>query len=99
MQMSLQGSNAGSVARESLRLPTPYAAPVGEVETVIADAFAEVFSVGCVGADDDFFDLEGILFLRNSEPSDRGALRTRLSAGIADGLRHPAQDCRAACAQ
>jgi thioesterase domain-containing protein len=57
--MSLQGSNAGSVARESLRLPTPYAAPVGEVETVIAGAFAEIFSVGCVGADDDFFDLGG----------------------------------------
>jgi Thioesterase domain/Phosphopantetheine attachment site len=59
MQMSLQGSNAGSVARESLRLPAPYAAPVGEVETVIAGAFAEIFSVGCVGADDDFFDLGG----------------------------------------
>jgi hypothetical protein len=42
-----------------LRLPTPYAAPVGEVETVIAGAFAEIFSVGCVGADDDFFDLGG----------------------------------------
>jgi hypothetical protein len=43
----------------SLGLPTPYAAPEGELEATIANIFGRVFSVDQVGADDDFFDLGG----------------------------------------
>ena len=40
--MSLPGSDFGSIARDGLRLPTPYEAPIGESETAIAEIFAEI---------------------------------------------------------
>ena len=64
--MSLPGSDFGSIARDGLRLPTPYEAPIGESETAIAEIFAEIFSVGRVGANDDFFDLGGDSLLAES---------------------------------
>jgi thioesterase domain-containing protein len=47
------------ITRESLGLPTPYEAPAGGLETLIAGAFAEVFELDKVGADDEFFDIGG----------------------------------------
>src|SRR6185295_18700162 len=43
-----------------------YEAPIGESETAIAEIFAEIFSVGRVGANDDFFDLGGDSLLAES---------------------------------
>jgi acyl carrier protein len=45
--------------RESLALPQPYVAPEGELETLIATIFAEIFALDQVGANDEFFDLGG----------------------------------------
>lgn len=67
--MSLPGSDFGSIARDGLRLPTPYEAPIGKSETAIAEIFAEIFSVGRVGANDDFFDLGGDSLLAESSAS------------------------------
>jgi thioesterase domain-containing protein len=47
------------IRRESLRLPVSYAAPATKLEVSIAGAFAEVFELDQVGADDSFFDLGG----------------------------------------
>jgi thioesterase domain-containing protein/acyl carrier protein len=47
------------VSRGSLELCTPYEAPRGELETIIADIFAEIFGLDRVGANDHFFDLGG----------------------------------------
>jgi thioesterase domain-containing protein len=47
------------IARESLGLAAPYEAPAGELEKLIAGAFAEVFELDTVGANDEFFDIGG----------------------------------------
>jgi thioesterase domain-containing protein len=47
------------ITRESLKLPTPYEPPAGELEEVIAGAFAEAFKLDQVGANDEFFDVGG----------------------------------------
>ena len=47
-----------NIRRESLSLP-PYEAPEGELETAIAEIFADVFGLDCVGATDEFFLLGG----------------------------------------
>jgi thioesterase domain-containing protein len=47
------------ITRESLGLGTPYETPAGELETSIAGAFAEVFELDKVGANDEFFDIGG----------------------------------------
>ena len=47
------------ITRESLGLRTRYEAPVGELEELIAGAFAEVFELDRVGALDEFFDVGG----------------------------------------
>ena len=48
-----------SMKRESLALPVPYEAPDGELETLIARIFADIFGIDRVGANDDFFDVGG----------------------------------------
>jgi acyl carrier protein len=47
-----------TIRRESLSLP-PYEAPKGELETAVAEIFAEVFDLDRVGANDEFFPLGG----------------------------------------
>jgi thioesterase domain-containing protein len=47
------------ITRESLGLAAPYEAPAGELEKLIAGAFAEVFELDKVGANDEFFDIGG----------------------------------------
>lgn len=47
------------LTRESLALATPYEAPQGDLEDLIARLFAEALDVDRVGANDDFFDLGG----------------------------------------
>jgi thioesterase domain-containing protein len=47
------------ITRESLALAAPYEAPSGELEKLIASAFAEVFELDKVGANDEFFDIGG----------------------------------------
>jgi thioesterase domain-containing protein len=47
------------IIRESLTLPKRYEAPAGELEELIAGAFAEVFELDRVGAHDEFFDVGG----------------------------------------
>ena len=39
--------------------PTPYVAPDGKLETLVAKIFADVFGIDQVGANDDFFDIGG----------------------------------------
>jgi hypothetical protein len=50
---------AGLIARASLALGTPYAAPADDLEVLIAKIFADVFGLDQVGVNDDFFDLGG----------------------------------------
>ena len=57
--MSLDSANSLGMSRADLRLPLPYAAPEGEIETLVANLFAEVFKLDRVGVNDDFFDLGG----------------------------------------
>ena len=52
-------ARAASMRRESLRLPVPYEAPDGDLETLIARIFSEIFGIDRVGANDDFFDVGG----------------------------------------
>ena len=52
-------SNAQLVSRECLPLSEAHSAPEGQLETLIAKIFAEVFNLNNVSADDDFFDLGG----------------------------------------
>jgi thioesterase domain-containing protein len=47
------------ITRQSLGLQARFEAPVGELEELIAGAFAEVFELDRVGAHDEFFDLGG----------------------------------------
>jgi thioesterase domain-containing protein len=47
------------ITRESLELSTPYEAPNGEREKLIAELFSQVLEVDRIGANDDFFDLGG----------------------------------------
>src|SRR5262245_39103927 len=47
------------ITRESLVLGTAYEDPAGEFEKLIAGAFAEVFELDRVGANDEFFDIGG----------------------------------------
>jgi thioesterase domain-containing protein len=64
--MALLGSGSSSTTRDDFDLPTPFVAPAGEREAAIAGIFAEIFSVGSVGANDDFFDLGGDSLLAES---------------------------------
>jgi thioesterase domain-containing protein len=48
-----------AIARDSLRLRPPYAAPALGLESQVAGVFAQVLGVTPVGADDDFYDLGG----------------------------------------
>ena len=45
------------ITRESLNLTTPYEAPANQLEGLVAGAFAEVFKLDRVGANDEFFDV------------------------------------------
>src|SRR5512132_2807319 len=47
------------ITRESLGLGTAYETPAGELEKLIAGAFAEVFELDRVGANNEFFDIGG----------------------------------------
>jgi len=47
------------LTRDSLALATPFEAPKGDLETLIAALFGEAFDIDRIGADDDFFDLGG----------------------------------------
>lgn len=47
------------VSRGTLGLPTDYRPPSPGLETLIAEAFSEVFKIEGVGADDEFYDLGG----------------------------------------
>jgi len=64
------------ITRQSLNLQTPYEAPVGDLEELIAKTFAEVFELDQVGAQDEFFDVGGdsllgeVLSQRISERTD-----------------------------
>lgn len=51
------------VARDALHLPYPYAHPVSERETIIAEVFCDVLQVQPVGLDDRFADLGGDSFM------------------------------------
>jgi arthrofactin-type cyclic lipopeptide synthetase C len=48
-----------NIRRESLGLPVPFEPPEGDLETAIAEIFANVFGIDQVGANDEFFDLGG----------------------------------------
>jgi thioesterase domain-containing protein/acyl carrier protein len=52
-------SSQNAIPRESLSLSTPYEAPKGVLESLIAEVFAEALKLERVGANDDFFDLGG----------------------------------------
>src|SRR4029077_9076896 len=60
------------IRRANLALSTPYVAPDGQLETLIAKLFAEILGLDHVGADDDFSQLGGDSLL--GEP-----LRMRIS--------------------
>ncbi len=47
------------LTRESLALATPFEAPKGDLETLIAGLFSQAFDIDRIGANDDFFDLGG----------------------------------------
>src|SRR5262245_9312838 len=53
------GATTIKISRGEIGLSTPYDAPAGDLESLIARLFAEVFDVDKVGANDDFFDLGG----------------------------------------
>ena len=53
------GRQSKIIDRERLELSTPYLAPAGEFETLIANTFAEAFDLDRAGVDDDFFELGG----------------------------------------
>lgn len=57
--MTVETAQASLMARGDLGLPTPYVAPDGQLETVVAKIFADVFGIDQVGANDDFFDIGG----------------------------------------
>jgi thioesterase domain-containing protein len=55
----LVGGGTRNIRRESLGLPIPFEPPEGDLETAIAEIFADAFDIDRVGANDDFFDLGG----------------------------------------
>ena len=57
--MTVANAHSTLIARASLGLPTPYVAPHGKLETLMAKIFADVFGIDQVGANDDFFDIGG----------------------------------------
>jgi thioesterase domain-containing protein/acyl carrier protein len=57
--MTVEVGRFSSMSRASLELPTPYVAPEGQLETEIAEIFADVLRIDEVGANDDFFDIGG----------------------------------------
>jgi thioesterase domain-containing protein/acyl carrier protein len=57
--MTVETAQSSLMARADLGLPTPYVAPDGQLETVVAKIFADVFGIDQVGANDDFFDIGG----------------------------------------
>ena len=57
--MAIPSTQSVSVTRESLSLSTPYEAPNGALELLIAEVFAQALRLEKVGANDDFFDLGG----------------------------------------
>lgn len=62
LALSTRASGGGDgfvITRESLGLRTRYEVPAGELEELIARAFAEVFELDRVGAHDEFFDVGG----------------------------------------
>ena len=63
-----------TIRRESLSLP-PYEAPEGDLETAIAEIFAEVFGLDRVGVNDEFFPLGGDSLIAE-------ALRLRLAESL-----------------
>ncbi|HSF64302.1 MAG TPA: alpha/beta fold hydrolase, partial [Paracoccaceae bacterium] len=48
-----------TIARDSLRLRTPYVVPASGLESQVADVFCRILGVTPVGACDDFYDLGG----------------------------------------
>jgi thioesterase domain-containing protein len=57
--MTIPSTQTVPVTREKLRLSTPYEAPDGALELLIAEVFAQVLNLVKVGANDEFFDLGG----------------------------------------
>ena len=57
--VTIPSTQSVSVTRESLSLSTPYEAPNGALELLIAEVFARALRLEKVGANDDFFDLGG----------------------------------------
>lgn len=55
----MPGDDRPRIARDSLRLRTPFAAPAPGLETQVAAVFAHILGVDPVGACDDFYDLGG----------------------------------------
>jgi arthrofactin-type cyclic lipopeptide synthetase C len=53
------GGGTRNIRRESLGLPVPFEPPEGDLETAIAEIFADAFDIDRIGANDDFFDLGG----------------------------------------
>jgi amino acid adenylation domain-containing protein len=74
----------GKIDRSRLPRPGPsrdeYAAPVGETETVIAEAWARLLDLPAVGRTDDFFELGG-----------QSLLATRIAAELAELLALPVE--------
>src|SRR5262245_35181700 len=75
------------IARESLGLGTAYEAPAGELENLIAEAFAEVFELDGFGANDEFFDIGGDS-LRGEVLSGLISERTKRDFQISDLIEH-----------
>ena len=75
------------ITRDSLGLGTAYEAPAGELEKLIAGAFAEVFELDRVGANDEFFDIGGDS-LRGEVLSGLISERTKRDFQISDLIEH-----------
>lgn len=60
------GDQTQLISRERLESGVPFEAPRGELESAIADVFAESFGIDRIGANDDFFDLGGDSLLAQS---------------------------------
>ena len=75
------------ITRESLGLGTTYEAPAGELEKLIAGAFADVFELDRVGANDEFFDIGGDL-LRGEVLSGLISEKAKRDFQISDLIEH-----------
>jgi thioesterase domain-containing protein len=75
------------IARESLGLGAAYETPASELEELIAGAFAEVFELDRVGANDEFFDIGGDS-LRGEVLSGLISERTKRDFQISDLIEH-----------